>query len=84
MSGWQPIETAPKDGTEILGYRADAGVMLIRWTSIGEFLTESELAEYDEEATYKEDWFFADFIHGDRLESDCLPTHWQPLPEPPQ
>lgn len=39
---WQPIEIAPKDGTEILGYREDAGVFMIRYTSPVEFLTEND------------------------------------------
>lgn len=84
MTDWQPIETAPKDGSEILGYRDDCGALLMRWTSLGEFLTESELSEYDEETTYQEDWFYADFICGGRLENDQAPTHWMPLPPPPE
>jgi hypothetical protein len=83
---WQPIETAPKDGTEILGFRDDAGLMLVRYTSMTsmtEFMTEKELEPYDEETIFQEDWFCADFLHGDRLEGDLAPTHWMPLPPPP-
>lgn len=83
VGGWLDIESAPKDGSEILGWRADSGVLLIRWSSAAEFLTDAELDKWDEEAASQEDWFYADFVAGDRLEGDCLPTHWQPLPAPP-
>lgn len=83
VDGWKSIESAPKDGSEILGWRADSGVLLIRWSSAAEFLTDAELDKWDEEAASQEDWFYADFVAGDRLEGDCLPTHWQPLPAPP-
>lgn len=51
---WQPIETAPRDGTEILGYREGLGTWIVNW-------------DPDEQ----------DFSPG------WTPTHWMPLPEPP-
>ena len=85
---WRPIETAPKDGTEILGWREDAGTLVIRWTSANEFLTESELEGMSEEDEFKEDWFYADFVCGGRLEGSEAPTLWThlpaPLPQPPE
>lgn len=30
-----PIETAPKDGAEILGYTAEAGNLVLYWDNIG-------------------------------------------------
>lgn len=82
---WQPIETAPKDGTEILGYRKDCGVLLIRWTAPVYFLSDRELEQEgrDYDSDNLEDWFFADFICGGRLEGEETPTHWQPLPSSP-
>ena len=80
---WQPIETAPKGGGEMLGYRSDCGVLLIRWTSLREFMTDADLTEYDESTIDQEDWFCADFVFGCRLENENAPTHWIPLPEPP-
>ncbi len=88
MSKWQTIDTAPRDGTEIIGWREDCGPLLVRYTAMAHFMLESEIeAEekvigrtYTEEELWKEDWFFADFVHGGRLEEDDAPTHWQPLP----
>lgn len=81
---WQPIETAPKDGTEIFGWHRDCGVMMIRWTSCEAFCTDAEMRGMSDEAIHQQDWFCADWAHGDRLEGDLIPTHWMPLPEPPQ
>ena len=81
--GWMPIETAPKDGTEIWGYREDSGPLLVRYTSPDAFLTDSELEKLDEESAFAEGWFYADFVDGGRLDGSEVPTHWQPLPPPP-
>jgi hypothetical protein len=80
---WKPIATAPRDGTEILAWRQDAGVMLVRYTSLEAFLTESELEDYDEETIFQEDWFYADFVQGGRLDEEP-PTHWMHLPADPE
>ena len=82
--GWRDITSAPKDGTEILAFRDDCGVLLVRWTAAAEFLTDAELDQWDEAAAHEECWFCADFITGCRLDYDLLPTHWQPLPAPPE
>jgi len=79
---WQPIATAPKDGAEILGWRLDAGVMLIRWDAPEHFLSDGECEAMGGNAE-KFDWMFADFGCGDRLEGDEVPTLWQPLPTDP-
>lgn len=82
-SGWLPMDTAPKDGTEFLAWRKDAGVMLVRWTAPVDFLSERELDTIEEDAAHAEGWFYADFVRGDRLEGDMIPTLWMPTPSFP-
>lgn len=82
-SPWRPIETAPVDGTEVLAWRADCGVLLVRYTSPEAFLSEQELERLAEEDSCAEGWFCADFVAGCRLDGGEIPTHWMPLPLPP-
>ena len=88
---WRPIETAPKDGTEILvvSTTGGTGVMLCRWIALQDFITTEEAESFadqgmSESSLEEPDWFYADFSHGDRLAPDCYPTHWLPLPPPPE
>lgn len=82
-SGWRPIAEAPRDGTEMWGYREDCGTFLMRWTCAADFLTEKELKGWNEEDAQCYAWFYADFIHGGRLEGSEAPAHFMPLPPPP-
>ena len=34
VGGWMPIETAPKNGTEILGYTEEVGALVLYWDSM--------------------------------------------------
>lgn len=79
-SEWQPIESAPKDGSEILIWREDAGCLLARWIAPCDFLHERELENIKD--ADEPDWFIADFVSGGRLDGGT-PTHWMPLPAPP-
>lgn len=77
MSNWRPIETAPKDGTLILGawferfHTTQAGDLAPKWFMVCcrfvEWIPGSWLWEED----------FSDGL-------SVAPTHWQPLPNPPQ
>lgn len=58
-NNWQPISTAPKDGTAILVY-------------IGGNIEAVAVTQWEDGA-----WSWPDYVR-------YQPTHWQPLPEPPQ
>jgi hypothetical protein len=82
--GWQPIETAPKDGTSIILF-ADAWDM--SWGSVqvgrfddGQWVT-AEGAVEENEAGFDPD----EEVDPDTWEDDSNvgPTHWRPLPAPP-
>ena len=75
MSEWQPIDTAPDDGTTILVYRADSGVFTAHYVEEDAHLAS---AMNPPEGDYF--WFST---CGDDLTAD-MPTHWMPLPEPPK
>lgn len=69
---WQPIETAPMDGTPILLYKPN----------------EKRMGQYIVAGYWNELWLscggrgLAYFSHLDQRDYGH-PTHWQPLPEPP-
>jgi hypothetical protein len=67
MSGWKPIETAPKDGTIILISPRPGLAKYLGTVRIGKW------------AERNGRWSFGE-VAGRNVD----PTHWQPLPEPPQ
>lgn len=71
MSGWQPIETAPKDGTVILLMQMHRDYT-DSTLDIGHFGF-LEVSDYDRSDVY--DWFTNAGMEE--------PTHWMPLPAPP-
>ena len=87
---WRPIDDEAKRLDEALAYseHGSTGTMLVRWTALSEFLSDSEIEEYsregmDDEALDEPDWFFSDLCYGGRLSPDCDPTHYMPVPQPP-
>jgi hypothetical protein len=70
VAGWQPIDTAPKDGTEILGYWHKP---ISYWRT--EFIAWQRRHFWDKPGT--EGWF-------DRNDEPFPATHWMPLPPPPE
>ena len=83
MNGWQPIATAPRDGTTIILWHGDSGLR-----------DRVVVGAYDKRAAHP--WRFlnnpfpltgnAHDGDGDGMANAFLtaPTHWQPLPEPPK
>lgn len=65
-SQWQPMDTAPKDGTRVL-------VTGSRYLPVAAFY-----GVYHPNAKGKPEWRVCPSGH--RLD----PTHWMPLPEPPE
>lgn len=70
---WQPIETAPKDGTRVL-------LAVGTYTGIGYFI-DSVTFEYGHEKRRTQEWAWSgySFLSGERPQ----PTHWMPLPLAP-
>lgn len=82
----QTIETAPKDGTDVLIWRDgwDAAPRA-KW---GEY-PDNPVESGDGEEVHMSGWLFDEMIslgHEDGFlgwEDDPMPTHWMPLPQPP-
>lgn len=82
MSEWQPIETAPKDGTEIIGAfcrdygsgnPTTYGPWTIRWNG------KEWISSWDGWRVISSQTDFGTDYHDPGIE----PTHWVHLPEPP-
>jgi len=81
---WQPIETAPKDGTWIILGKPDWSVFLkARWVDVdgddGPF--KAWVFQYDGICLGVDDG-----VLGWQEDHDdgAMPTHWMPLPSPPE
>lgn len=78
--GWQPIETAPRDGTKVLLCRALNADGRPMGNAFGIFCQVA--AWWSEENHGEGEWV----VYCDMPQDPWLhfePTHWQPLPEPP-
>ncbi len=79
MIGWQPIETAPKDGTDILVAYEFASVWI------------AHIAWYRSREGWEDDWkpehegwwsYIENSVSQHKLEGFNAPTHWMPFKEP--
>jgi len=84
---WQPIETAPKDGTEIFIFHAGwPWAPVAKWV---EYPGNPVLDDNNEECCMY-GWLFDEwFTPGNEdgwlgWSDDEMPTHWSHLPEPPE
>lgn len=81
---WLPIETAPKDGRQIVtGYRNERGkwhVCLARYHAADTLLA----GEDDDELSNEEGWYAASAEEWEETTYLLSPTHWLPLPPPPE
>ena len=68
LSEWMPIETAPRDGTDLLVY-------------LPEDYNKINICSYERNGRNGFDWCSARCVDG--LEVGC-PTHWMPLPDEPK
>lgn len=79
---WQPIETAPKDGSRILFYDSmSSGLIFAGWW---DEKFDLKYEEGSDEETYIGAWT-DDAVESFSYEETCSyePTHWKPLPRPP-
>ena len=87
MSEWQPIETAPKDGTEVLIYVDVATVPVVHiawyrsreeWEAFGLYCAFCDTLE-----VWEGWWSYPlDSVSQVKLDRDKLPTHWMPFTPP--
>jgi hypothetical protein len=77
---WQSIDTAPKDGTEIILYQPDGGLFRIAgWVDTSEEVQELVSTKGKRE-TYE--WVKRESGYWD-AEGLWNPSHWMPLPPAP-
>ena len=69
MNEWQLMDTAPKDGTEIIVYLPDFGSVCAAW-----FSEETGLWPSAGSDAYDSEW---------QPVNVGLPSHWMPLPDYP-
>lgn len=77
---WQPIETAPRDGTVILAYCPEYGM---RQTEMGRYREGSPgYARWEMgDGPRNYGWVWIEEKHNSA--HTWKPTHWMPLPPPP-
>ena len=76
---WQDISTAPKDGTKVLLYGIWAGE--IHWQNEEPTIDIGRWAG-GKSGLAGDDWW--ELVTGDQYACWMRPTHWMPLPTPPE
>jgi hypothetical protein len=83
---WRPIETAPKDGTWIIGSELNEygkWARYITYYTASMPWSEQWLFDHDEESEYCPAGWFKE-TSDDEIVNSCKPTHWMPLPAAPK
>ena len=77
---WQPIETAPRDGTSVLVHSIKWSQPTMMYFSSKEYFEK----EYGDPDYMYEGWYISHGMVFDQPnEYTYDPTHWMPLPKPP-
>ena len=85
--GWRPIETAPKDGAHFLATsQSQNDIFICTW--------KDKTMVHSTDKEHHLGWWLVGVPKNYRLgwgpfffpikDEDLIPTHWQPLPKPPQ
>lgn len=83
-TGWQPIETAPKDGTVVFLYGTWDDCTKGRYASISGDKT-TAIGHLAKTFTGNCEWFASGIDRrGNSVEWWIIPTHSMPLPKPPE
>lgn len=84
-SGWQPIETAPKDGRKVILFYLNRNKL--PRTVMATWLTDERAAETDADGVGLEAGWYECIDNWDDYSQVAIhegePTHWMPLPAPP-
>lgn len=80
MMDWKPIATAKKDGSYIIAGRFRPSGELV-WVKHSRWMSADDIASCYGGSPEDYDAGWAD---GEDEDEPCYPTHWMPLPEPPQ
>lgn len=78
-SEWQPIETAPTDGTRVLGWNGTEVSVMCH-----EQYRDGRLGHWAWEADLDEGGYATELDHRSGTQLSPTVTHWQPLPTPPK
>lgn len=70
MSKWQPIETAPKDGTEFLAWCMERPP----FSPVPTYFP--DIAKWHKDRVAAASYFYT--------RSGAIPTHWMPIPDAPK
>lgn len=83
-SDWQPIETAPKDGSPVLLYHTmcDNGYQDVGYWDEKFHTNYDEWSEEKMEPSYRGGWTAGAYAADEEL-VELFPSHWMPLPNPP-